>query len=125
MCQSEFFAGLISHLSAESQQVLRSAILSGEAVTAQNILENESIDNWDRLLLLLHPEVLGGDKLLDIVNAVVGLDSCCKDCVNKDTQETRRTFRGALWAIKCHLRHHDNERQIILTGIIQRIMVLI
>lgn len=90
-------------------------------LTASDVFDLNGIEDWDRVLLLIWPGLIGADALQGLVDAVAGLEPCCKDCIGKDTPEKRRTFKGAYHALRCHLRqqgeHRDRRVGVILAGL--------
>lgn len=78
---------------------------------AEEVFSLAGISDWDRVLLLIWPDLIGAETLRDLVDSMAGLEPCCKNCVGKDTPEKRRTFKGAYHALHCRLRSMDEKNR--------------
>ena len=93
-------AGLIAQLSPAGAAALSGASGIGPC----GILDLDGLADWDKVLLLARPEILGAGALHEFVDRVVGTGPCCADCAGKDGPAKRQEARSALNLLRRRLR---------------------
>lgn len=97
-------AALLARLaqgSAHARQVVQA--LQARPHSAAQVLALAHLSDAGKLWLLARPEVLGTQGLGEFVDLLLGDQACCNDCKGKDTHARRRTFKGAIQILHCHI----------------------
>lgn len=98
----EIPAGLYAQLSPAGALALSAA----SGIEPHGILVLDGLADWDKVLLLARPGVLGAEGLHDLLDRVIGPGPCCANCAGKDTPAKRRQARSALNMLRRCLRQN-------------------
>lgn len=110
----------IELLSQPGRDVVRSIVDDAGlgALRPGDILAMPGLTDYDRLLLLLWPEIVGPRTVQRIVDLCAGMEPCCEGCHGHEAPERRQTFKGALFSMRCHLKRFPDTQAQRLSAII-------